>query len=90
MDNYAQSLEPPRIEPGKFGRIIADYNKKVAAKEAAALAQRENRSDVELVGGKMASRELFSEGSFDAQRGVPSPYRETALIQSDVDLRQRC
>ena len=33
MENYAKSLEMPRIEPGQFGSIVADYNKKVAAKE---------------------------------------------------------
>ena len=85
MENYAQSLETPRIEPGPFGRIIADYNEKVAAKEVAAKeGDAKNGSDVQLVGGKMASRELFSEGSFDAQSGVPSPYRETALIQGGI------
>ena len=68
--NYAKSLEMPRIQPGQFGSIVADYNKKVAAKgqkEGAMVDTMEAK--VDLVGEKMASRDLFSEGSFDSQFG---------------------
>ena len=87
LANYAKSLEMPKIDnTGQFGSIVADYNKKVAAK-----GKGRNNDDAEsrnLVGEKMAAGELFSEGSWDSQFGVPSPYRDTALIQSNVDLRK--
>ena len=60
----------PRIQPGQFGSIVADYNKKVAAKGQKEGAMTDTmEAKVDLVGEKMASRDLFSEGSFDSQFG---------------------
>ena len=70
MENYAKSLEMPRIEPGQFGSIVADYKKKVkAAKERkkGTPSSEDSGGDVAVVGERMAARDLFSEGSFDSQ-----------------------
>jgi hypothetical protein len=86
IDHYEKSLQMPRIKPGAFGNIIVDYNKKVKAKREAQGLVVAGRKDVALVSDHMASAELFSKRSFDPNINVASPSRDTAFLQSRVDL----
>lgn len=80
--------------PGTFGNIIAQYNRKVAAKNEAqkrlegkpeaAQETDENPIDPHVP----MSESLFSPKSFDPELNLSGPYRETALLKSRVALHR--
>ncbi len=94
IQNYVKSFEMPRVEPGRFGNIIVDYNRKVRAIEEQRRLEAAGpkglkpgqRKDEVIVADNVPAADMFSDRSFDPQLNVPSAHRDTALIRSAVDL----
>ena len=83
IEEYKKSLTLPEIKPGKFGNLIADYNRKVAAKEKALrVDKRSGDKEINAVQNNVLTP------ATDPQLDGPNPERETAMLNVSHEIMQ--
>ena len=95
IKKYKESLrvlEQKPFQPGPFGNIVAQYNARLAAKNAPALGapQTEEEEDLSMDCPVSMSESLFSsESEHNPEFNTSGPYGDTALLKSDLSSVRR-
>ena len=83
---YEKSLEISRPKPGQFGNIIADYHRKVEVKKSL-MNKKEEKTESDIA--EVNFQDIFSpDTEMEVDNPEPSPYRDTALLNTNTDLSQ--